>query len=119
VFSERHRHVHATRHQIGNDLPESLVAFVFRVMSHSYSLAGGCGASSPASNSGRARRRAPIPERSVVPPRRGRVHSQEGAAEKARGGIGCKPVSPRTGAPKARLAAKEETRQAASPSWRP
>jgi len=29
------------------------------------------------------------------PPRRGRVHSQEGAAVKARGGIGCKPVSPR------------------------
>jgi hypothetical protein len=47
------------------------------------------------------------------PPRRGRVHSQEGAADKARGGIGCKPVSPRSGAPKARLAAKEETRQAA------
>jgi len=52
----------------------------------------------------------PIPERSVGPPRRRRVHSQEGAADKARGGIGRKPVSP---AKQGRLAAKEETRQAA------
>ena len=59
------------------------------------------------------RRRRTDSDRSVGPPRRGRVHSQEGAAEKARGGIGCKPVSPRSGAPKAGLAAKEETRQAA------
>ncbi len=59
------------------------------------------------------RRRRTDSKRSVGPPRRGRVHSQEGAADQARGGIGCKPVSPRSGAPKARLAAKEETRQAA------
>src|SRR5207248_3870905 len=59
------------------------------------------------------RRRRTIPGAERGPPRRGRVHSQEGAAVKARGGIGCKPVSPRSGAPKARLAAKEETRQAA------
>ena len=57
--------------------------------------------------------RRPISKRSVGPPRRGRVHRQEGTTETARGGIGCKPVSPRSGAPKARLAAKEETRQAA------
>ncbi len=57
-------------------------------------------------------------ERSVGPPRRGRVRRQEGAADQARGGIGCKPVSPRSGAAQRRLVAKEETRQAASPSWR-
>ena len=42
-----------------------------------------------------------------------RTPRREGAADQARGGSGCKPVSPRSGAPKARLAAKEETRQAA------
>jgi hypothetical protein len=76
-----------------------------------FRLGQGCGGRAPASK--RSRRRRPDSERSVGPPRRGRVHSQEGAAVKARGGIGCKPVSPRSGAPKARLAAKEETRQAA------
>ncbi len=45
-----------------------------------------------------APQRAPIPERSVGAPRRGRVRSQEGAADQARGGIGCQPVSPRSGA---------------------
>jgi hypothetical protein len=40
----------------------------------------------------------PIPERSVGPTRRGRVQSQEGAADQARGGIGCKPVSREAGA---------------------
>src|SRR5437868_6391791 len=75
-------------------------------------LGRGCGGGAPASNR-RPPAGEPIPERSVGPPRRGRVRSQEGAADQARGGIGCKPVSPRSGAPKARLAAKEETRQAA------
>jgi len=56
---------------------------------------------------------APIPSGAWGRTESGRVHSQEGAAVKARGGIGCKPVSPRSGAPKARLAAKEETCQAA------
>jgi hypothetical protein len=36
----------------------------------------------------------PIPSGAWGRPERGRVHSQEGAADQARGGIGCKPVSP-------------------------
>ncbi len=73
--------------------------------------AGGAGAEPLLQTDPRRRRTISGAERG--PPRRGRVHSQEGAADQARGGIGCKPVSPRSGAPKARLAAKEETRQAA------
>jgi len=65
----------------------------------------------PASNRRTPQARRFQAERGAAP--KGRVHSQEGAAVKARGGIGRKPVSPRSGAPKARLAAKEETRQAA------
>ena len=75
--------------------------------------AAGVGRAAPLQTNGRARRRAPIPERSVGPPRRGRVHSQEGAADRARGGIGCKPEARVSGAAQRRLAAKEETRQAA------
>jgi hypothetical protein len=77
-----------------------------------FRLGRGCGGGAPASN--RLAPQAPhIRSGGQAYPRRGRVHSQEGAADTARGGIGCKPVSPRSGAPKARLAAKEETRQAA------
>ena len=60
------------------------------------------------------RRQAPCSGAKRGPTRRGRVHSQEGAADQARGGNWLQARQPRVaGAPKARLAAKEETRQAA------
>jgi hypothetical protein len=52
------------------------------------------------------------------PPRRGRVRSQEGAAVKARGGIGCQPVAPHR-APQARLRAGRNRARLPEPSWRP
>jgi len=39
MLTERHSNVHATRHQIGNDLSQSLVTFVLCVMSHPISWA--------------------------------------------------------------------------------
>ncbi len=75
--------------------------------------AGGAGRGAPRLTNGRARRRAPIPSGAWGRPERGAFTARRAQPKKARGGIGCKPVSPRSGAPKARLGAKEETRQAA------
>jgi hypothetical protein len=75
-------------------------------------LGRGCGGGAPCVKQTNAGRRTDS-ERSVGLPRRGRVHSQEGAAETARGGIGRKPRLRRPGPRADGLAAKEETRQAA------
>jgi len=75
----------------------------------------GCRGGAPAGNSGRARRRAPIPSGAWGHPK-GARSQPGGRSRNGAWGNWLQARSPRSGAPKARLAAKEETRQAASPS---